>query len=254
MLAIAIVGIRLITKHVAHNHATAASAQSAVAALQPSDWTVPHRFTGKLVCMRIRHFPEKIIALTFDDGPSPNITPRILDALAAHHAKATFFVLGNMAKRHPELLRRMLAQGDAIGDHSYSHPKSVSAAQAVTQINCTADIVLKATGRKPCCFRPPYGITHGNLAHVAQKEGYPVVTWTISTADSKHVPADAMVHNVLHTPNPGDIVLMHDAGDHQRTAEAVPVMLDQLTALGYKFVTLPELFRAWDKWQASMHR
>lgn len=219
--------------------------------LGPSDWSAPKRYRGKLVATRVRHFPEKIIALTFDDGPSSNLTPRILDTLKAHGARATFFVLGKAAKRHPDLLKRMLAEGNAIGNHTYSHGKGLSSFKAAQEIDKTADVIRQVTGRSPCCFRPPYGITTGNLAHVAEKDGYPVITWTISTADTTHIGADVIAQNVLHTPNPGAIVLMHDSGEHGATADAVPDMLDKLTAMGYKCVTIPELLRAWDKWQSG---
>ncbi len=224
---------------------------SAPKPLPPADWSIPKRYRGKLVAMRIRHFPEKIIALTFDDGPSANITPRVLKALADHQARATFFVEGKNAKRHPEILKAIVAEGSIIGDHSYSHPKSASPARAVKEVNWTAEIVRRAIGRGPCCFRPPYGITHGNLARVAKKEGYPVITWTVSTADTTKAGPEIIANNVIHTPNPGDIVLMHDASEHVATADALPVMLDQLQAMGYRCVTIPELLHAWDRWLTS---
>jgi len=217
-------------------------------AAAPSDWTIPKRFRGKLISKRVRYFPTKLIALTFDDGPSSGVTPRVLDALAAHNARATFFVVGGFAKGHPDLLRRIVSEGSAIGNHSYSHPKAVSSSQALKEINRTAEIVRRAVGRNPCCFRPPYGITNGNLARVAEKAGYPVITWTISTADSTHISAEVIARDVLYTPNPGDIVLMHDGAEHRLTADALPVILDRLTAMGYRCVTIPELLRAWDEW------
>lgn len=251
VLALIIVGIGHITRDRPKSQPVHPMSAPAAKTLPPADWSIPKRYRGKLVAMRVRHFPEKIIALTFDDGPSANITPKVLKALAEHGARATFFVQGVNAKRHPELLKAIVAQGSVIGNHSYSHPKQVSPAGAVREINRTAEIIRRATGHGPCCFRPPYGITRGNLAHVASKECYPVVTWTVSTADASHVPAEEMVTNVLDTPSPGDIVLMHDAADHGPTAEAVPQILDRLSAMGYRCVTIPDLLRAWDQWLTS---
>jgi chitin deacetylase len=216
-----------------------------------SDWTVPKRYAGKVVAHRVRYFPQRLLALSFDDGPDPTITPRVLKALATYHAHAMFFVLGAKAKRHPELLRRIAAAGHAIGNHSFSHPSSTSADGAKREIQDTEAAIRAAVGRRPTCFRPPYGILKGNLAHVAESLGYCVVTWTISTADTRPISSSLIASNVIHTPNPGDIVLMHDGPGHGATAAALPVILRDLSAAGYRFVTIPELLRAWDQWLRS---
>jgi chitin deacetylase len=213
-----------------------------------SDWTVPRRYAGQVVNHRVRFFPQKILALTFDDGPDPINTPVVLRALATYHAHATFFVLGGIAKRHPELIRKIVAGGNCVGNHSFSHPSSTTADRALRELTDTAAAIKKAIGRNPTCFRPPYGILKGTLAHTAQKLGYPVITWTISSADTRPIDSKFIANNVIHTPNPGDIVLMHDGAGHKATAAAVPIILRELSAAGYRFVTLPELFRAWDEW------
>jgi peptidoglycan/xylan/chitin deacetylase (PgdA/CDA1 family) len=213
------------------------------------DWAVPPQDRGKIISRRLRRFPEKLIALTFDDGPDAWNTPRILSALAEHKAHATFFVLGSQAKRHPDLLRRIAAGGNVIGNHSYSHPARGSAAQAQRELDDTEKIILKAVGRKPTCFRPPYGITGNSLARLARRRGYAVITWTISAADTRPIGPAAIANNIIHTPDPGDIALMHDGPGHRATAEAVPAILDQLKKAGYRFVTVPELLRAWEKWR-----
>ena len=212
---------------------------------------MPRRYAGQVVNHRVRYFPTKLLALTFDDGPDPAITPQVLKALAAYHAHATFFVLGGKAKAHPELLRQIVAGGHCIGNHSFSHPVSVSADRATRELTDTAAAIKKAIGRNPTCFRPPYGILKGTLARTAQSLGYPVITWTISSADTRPIDANFIANNVIHTPNPGDIVLMHDGTGHKATAAAVPIILRDLSKAGFRFVTLPELFRAWDVWQRS---
>jgi chitin deacetylase len=213
-----------------------------------SDWSVPKRYAGHVVNNRVRFFPSKLLALTFDDGPDPINTPVVLKALATYHAHATFFVIGGIAKRHPELLRKIVAGGNCVGNHSFSHPISVSADRARRELDDTAAAIKKAIGRNPTCFRPPYGILKGNLAHVAAGLGYAVVTWTVSSADTRPIDSRFIANNVIHTPNPGDIVLMHDGAGHKATAAAVPMILRELSAAGFRFVTLPELFRAWDQW------
>ncbi len=216
---------------------------------------MPKRYAGQVVNHRVRYFPHKLLALTFDDGPDPAITPLVLKALATYHAHATFFVLGGKAKAHPELLRKIVAGGHCIGNHSFSHPSSTTADRARHELDDTAAAIKKAVGRNPTCFRPPYGILagahgtrRGTLARTAQSLGYPVITWTISSADTRPIDAQFIANNVIHTPNPGDIVLMHDGAGHKATAAAVPMILRELSAAGYRFVTLPELFRAWDEW------
>lgn len=211
--------------------------------------SVPSRYRGKVITDRVRRFPERVVALTFDDGPSEDVTPNVLKALADHHAHATFFVLGQYARLHPELLKQEKAAGHAIGNHSYDHPASTSPAQAESELRRTAAIIKQATGRAPVLFRPPYGITRGTLGKLAVKEGYTVVTWTISSADTRPIGPEMIANNVIHTPNPGDIVLMHDGPGRGATGQAVPLILDQLSAAGWRFVTLPELLSAWDRWQ-----
>jgi peptidoglycan/xylan/chitin deacetylase (PgdA/CDA1 family) len=212
---------------------------------------VPAAYRGKILRQRVRHFPDKLLALTFDDGPSPTVTPRVLKTLREHHAHATFFVLGNCAKRWPALVRQAAREGHAIGSHSYSHPSKLSPAQACSQLERTAALIEAATGQRPRLFRPPYGITKGNLCQTALQQGYTAVLWTISSADSRPIGHQVIAHNVIHTPNPGDIVLMHDAENHAATAEALPQILTELAAAGFRFVTIPELLQAWEQWRAQ---
>jgi chitin deacetylase len=211
---------------------------------------VPARYRGKIVRQRVRHFPNRIVALTFDDGPDPVITPQVLATLKRHHSRATFFVLGRNAKRYPQLVKQAAAQGHAIGSHGYTHPQRCTPAQAQSELQRTAAIIRQATGKQPTVFRPPYGITTGNLCRQAQAAGYPAILWTISSADTRPISAATIAKNVIHTPNPGDFVLMHDGAGHKATAQALEQILTELTAAGFQFVTIPELLSAWDRWQA----
>lgn len=212
------------------------------------DWTLPDRYRGRLITARVRHFPRKLLALTFDDGPDPRVTPQVLAALAAYDARATFFVIGENAQQHPDLLRRQVAAGHALGSHSYRHIYRATPAQAASHLDRAAAVIDKATGRRPTLFRPPGGFTNGPLARLAREQGYAVILWTISSADTAGIGPQVIARNVIHTPNPGDIVLMHDGAGHQRTAQALPQILRELTAAGFQFVTVPELLRAWDEY------
>jgi len=215
------------------------------------DWSIPAHYRGEVVRNRVRYFPHKLLALTFDDGPDAHITPQILDALADHGARATFFILGRRAEAHPELLQRIVAEGHALGNHSYSHPQRTTAPEAQSELDRTDALIADAAWQKPTVYRPPYGIVDGNLTWAALARGYAAVLWTISSADTRSIDADTIARNVIYTPNPGDIVLMHDGAGHQATADAVPRILRELGDAGFKFVTMPELLRAWDTWQAE---
>jgi peptidoglycan/xylan/chitin deacetylase (PgdA/CDA1 family) len=210
---------------------------------------VPAQFHGKIIAKRVRYFPQKLLALTFDDGPDPKNTPRVLAILKKYHAHATFFVIGGNAKAYPNLVRAEAAAGMAVGSHSWTHPKQTSPAQAAVELQKTAAIIQQLTGRKPELFRPPYGITKGNLCKLAQKEGYAVLLWSISTADSNPIGPAVIAHNAIHTPNPGDFILMHDGSGHGASAAALPQILGELSAKGFKFVTVPELMQQWARWE-----
>lgn len=219
-----------------------------VVSAEPSDWSIPGRYQGTMVRKRIRNFPEKLLALTFDDGPDEVVTPRVLQALSDYNARATFFVRGDHAQLHSDLLRQAVAQGNVLGSHSYSHPAVASSARSKRELGATEEAVRETVGQAPRCFRPPYGLVHSNMARLALKGGYVVVTWTISSGDTRPISSEEVAGNVIHTPNPGDIVLLHDGPGHEATARAVPLVLNQLRAVGFRFVTVPELLRAWDQW------
>ncbi len=229
----------------------AAASAALPADLGLGDWTVPERYRGELVTKRVRYFPRKLLALTFDDGPNPTITPQVLKTLAAHHAHATFFVLGENAEGHRGLLRQMADAGHAVGSHSYHHLYKASTEVAKWNLEKTAAVIERSTGRRPTLFRPPGGFTNGALARLAREQGYAVILWTISSADTTKIGPPVIARNIIHTPNPGDIVLMHDGSGHARTAQALPQILEELGAAGFQFVTVPELLRAWAEWQAA---
>ena len=214
----------------------------------PVDWSVPRGYRGKLVRQCPGGFPAKLIALTFDDGPDAKVTPRILDALAAHRARATFFVLGCQARHHTDLLRRMTTTGHSVGNHSFSHPAHPSATEAKEELTKTAEIIRQATSRPPACFRPPYGITKNELTPQALREGYAAVLWTVDAGDALGYGTEGIVARATRAPAPGQIILFHDGPGHHGTAQAVPTILEKLSAAGFQFVTIPELLYAWDGW------
>src|SRR5215467_12367837 len=188
------------------------------------------------------HLDGPYIALTFDDGPSTKLTPKLLDLLAAHHIKATFFVIGENVAEHPEIVARAAREGHEIGNHSWSHPNfgKMSQENVRSQIQRTDDAIKNATGKRPTLLRPPYGsITDGEKRWIHDQFGYNIILWDVDPLDWKR-PGPAVVRNrILKETRPGSIVLSHDI--HPGTIEAMPSTLAELESKGFKFVTVSEL-------------
>lgn len=213
-----------------------------------SDWTIPRRFRSQTVVGRIKGFPEKIVALTFDDGPERRNTPMVLDALKRHGARATFFLIGERVSANASLVRRMVAEGHAVGNHSWSHPYRLSEAEGASQLDRCDATIERALGIKSACFRSPGGFTNNGIARAARERGWPNFLWMVSSADTRRIGPSAIAGNVTSAMRPGDIVLMHDGPGHRSTAQAVPTILAAMERKGYRSVTVPELCRAWDRW------
>ena len=213
-----------------------------------ADWSIPARFRSKTVVGRVKGFPEKIVALTFDDGPDRHNTPMVLDALKRDGQKATFFLIGEQVGANAELVRRMAAEGHAVGNHSWSHPYRLSEGEGVRQIQMCEEAVRQAIGRAPACFRSPGGFTNNGIANAARTLGHPNFLWMVSSADTRRIGPAAIARNVTGSLHPGDIVLMHDGPGHRETARAVPLILAELKRKGFRSVTVPELCRVWDRW------
>jgi peptidoglycan/xylan/chitin deacetylase (PgdA/CDA1 family) len=190
------------------------------------------------------HVDGPYIAMTFDDGPSATLTPKLLDLLAAHHIKATFFVIGENVAEHPEIVARAAREGHEIGNHSWSHPNfgKMSDESVRHQLQQTDDAIKNATGKHPTLLRPPYGsITAREKRWIHDEFGYDIILWDVDPYDWKR-PGPAVVRaRILKETRPGSIVLSHDI--HPGTIEAMPSTFDELEAKGFKFVTVSELIR-----------
>lgn len=182
------------------------------------------------------------IALTFDDGPSAANTPRLLDMLAKRNIKATFFVVGECARDHPDLLKRELAEGHEIANHSWSHPNlgKMSDDAVRSQLQKTHDAILQATGVAPKYLRPPYGsFTERQRKWAYEQFGYKCIFWEVDPLDWKRPGSAVVAQRILSSTKPGYIILAHDI--HKQTVDAMPEVLDGLLAKGFKFVTVSEL-------------
>src|SRR5215471_20154338 len=188
------------------------------------------------------HTDGPYIAMTFDDGPSATLTPKLLDLLATRHIKVTFFVIGENVAEHPEIVARAAREGHEIGNHSWSHPNFAKMSQenVRSQLQRTDDAIASATGKRPTLFRPPYGsITEREKRWIHAEFGYDIILWDVDPLDWKR-PGPAVVRNrILKETRPGSIVLSHDI--HPGTIQAMPSTLDELEAKGFKFVTVSEL-------------
>ncbi len=181
------------------------------------------------------------VHLTFDDGPHPEHTPVLLDALRAHGARATFFVIGKNAERHPELIRRMVAEGHSVGSHSWSHtePAEVSAPALMDEIARTSALLAPLLGKAPTLFRPPLGaVTAAKLARL-WAAGQRVVLWSVDPRDySLSSAQDLAAWFEAYPLIAGDVVLMHDTEPH--AAGALPRLIEKVRARGLVIAPLPQ--------------
>lgn len=181
------------------------------------------------------------VALTFDDGPHPVHTPAVLDRLAAHGARATFFVVGERADAHPELVRRIVREGHALGHHSWTHgrPEETAAAALVAEARRTAALLARLTGRPPRLFRPPFGAVGAAKLVALWRAGQAVALWSQDPKDFARPDVEALRRWALDAPlAAGDILLMHDV--HPAAAPAVDAVVERARALGLRFATLEE--------------
>ena len=190
---------------------------------------------------------EKQVALTFDDGPDMRYTPQILDILKKYHVKATFFVLGFRAKTHPDMVRRMVREGHAIGNHSWNHLDHVGLTpdKVRDQVVRADKVLYPLVGYHPDLFRPPYGKADPDTIRILSSMGYKVIDWSVDTRDWAGTPVPTMMSVIRKEVRPGGIILEHCAGnanvDLSNTVEALPQVIQYLRGQGYQLVTVPEL-------------
>jgi len=210
--------------------------------------TTPHKAkatptpTEPSITFNSVHVDGPYIALTFDDGPHPTLTPKLLDLLAARHLKATFFVVGQNAAEHPDILKRAVREGHEIGNHSWSHPNlgKMSDEAVRRELQKTDDAITAAIGKRPTLMRPPYGsITARQKKWIHEEFGYRIITWDVDPLDWKRPGPSVVTARILKETHPGSIVLSHDI--HSPTIEAMPATFDQLIKKGFKSVTVSEL-------------
>lgn len=182
------------------------------------------------------------IALTFDDGPDPTTTPKILDLLKKHDIKASFFVIGKQAKAHPDLIKRILEEGHSIGLHSWNHDKNgpfKSTAIQIEEYSSLQNLLQTEFDYFTRLARPPFGITNPNISKAYEHLGLQSIGWSLRSLDTKQKDATSISKRVIKKLRPNQIVLLHD--DLPLTLEALPVIIEHIQSKGWDFVNL-EIF------------
>jgi peptidoglycan/xylan/chitin deacetylase (PgdA/CDA1 family) len=200
-------------------------------------------------CLERVDAEEKVVALTFDDGPNPPYTGRILDVLERYGVPATFFCVGLHASAHTEELARMTEAGHRLANHTWSHPflPDLSVAEFQAQLERTDEAVARVAGEQGSrLFRPPYGSRSPQILDwLAGQDAGSVVLWDVDAEDWALPGADAIARTVLEQTAPGSIALMHDGGgDRSQTAEALPAIIEGLLDRGYRFSRVDEMIEA----------
>lgn len=180
----------------------------------------------------------KKVALTFDDGPDPEVTTRILKTLEKYDAKATFFMLGSRVEYYPEIAKMVEEAGHELGNHSWTHPDLTRASteKIYNEISRTSQIIEEVTGEKPYSFRPPYGAFNDS---VRQQTDLPIALWDVDTLDWKHRNPQQLLSHVQNGVKDGSVILMHDI--HASTADGLDAVMAYLQENGYTFVTFSEI-------------
>jgi peptidoglycan-N-acetylglucosamine deacetylase len=182
------------------------------------------------------------LAITFDDGPHPKLTPRLLDMLKERGVKATFYVIGQNVVQYPEIVQRMVAEGHEIGNHTFTHPSlpKIGPSRVGEEIAKSNAAIEQATGVRPTTMRPPYGAINSAITKRLNEEfDLPVILWSVDPQDWKIRKASHVSSHILQNARPGSILLAHDI--HPSTIDAMPAVLDGLLAKGFQFATVSEL-------------
>lgn len=190
----------------------------------------------------------KQVALTFDDGPDVYFTTRVLDILKQNGIKATFFIMGQRASANPEMVKRIVSEGHAIGNHTWNHPNlvKIKPGQIKDEISKTEGELDKIVGYHPSIFRPPYGSASYSVLKEVSSMGYYIVDWSVDTRDWAGTPPLQIMTYVKSEFRPGGIILQHCAGGKDEnltnTLEVLPQIISYLKQNDCKFVTIPEMF------------
>lgn len=211
--------------------------------LRNPDMNLPNNFPSDIAISHRRGRSDlPYIAMTFDDGPHPQNTPRLLDMLRERNIKATFYVVGRNVDMYPDIIRRMAAEGHEIGNHTWTHRNltGLSKDSIRSEMDRTRDVIVSACGVKPRTMRPPYGaLRESQRAWIHKEYGYPTIMWNVDPKDWMRPGVSVVTSRILDGTRNGSIVLAHDL--HKPTVDAMPETLDGLLERGFQFVTVSQL-------------
>jgi peptidoglycan-N-acetylglucosamine deacetylase len=202
----------------------------------------PRSTGGPQITFNSVYVEEPYVAMTFDDGPHATLTPKLLDMLAARKIKATFFIIGQNAVEYPQIMKRIVAEGHELANHSWSHPNlgKMGDDGVRSQLQKTDDAIKAAAGKRTTLFRPPYGsITPRQKQWIFEAFGYRTIIWDVDPFDWKRPGPGVIRDRIVAQARPGSIILMHDI--HPGSIEAMPPTFDALLAKGMKFATVSDL-------------
>jgi len=190
---------------------------------------------------------QKQVALTFDDGPDTLYTPQILEILEDKGVPATFFVVGQQVEKHPEMMKKIINEGHAFGNHSFTHPlfPNIQSSDVNNELQQTQEIISKTVGRQSDLFRSPFGALTRADEELVHRIGFRTIMWSVDTMDWSGLSGDEIYSTVVNEITPGGIVLQHNIDwnpeNLKGTVEALPKIIDELQRQGYTFVTIQTL-------------
>ncbi len=191
----------------------------------------------------------KKIALTYDDGPNEAHTPQLLEILAGHETKATFFLIGRYVQQRPDLVRQIIQAGHAVGNHTFTHPLLTfqSESEIRKELSACSQAIADAIGEKPVLFRPPFGGRRPAVLRIARELDLQPIMWSVTGYDWSAPPAQQIENNVASQTRGGDVILLHDGShkqmgaDRSQTVIATDRLIARYKAEGYDFVTIPRM-------------
>lgn len=209
-------------------------------------WSIGPYPKDHLICrVAVR---EKVVAITFDDGPYPKYTEQVLDILDKYQVKATFFMIGQRVEEYPDIAREVQARGHLIGNHSYTHSRDMSQLseeEILKEMKPCDEAITTVTGQKPIFYRSPSGNTNSTVLKATQEMGYYTINWSIAADYHLAKTPQQMADRVIQNIQPGNIILVHDGRFPERwkDVEATDLIIQGLKEQGYRFVNLPELLQ-----------
>ncbi len=239
----------VVAEMVAAASAAIAAGAAGYQSMAPTAQWYGHTFTGN-------RSPVRSIALTYDDGPNDPHTLRLLDVLAKHEVKATFFLIGRYAKLRPDIVRDIVQAGHSVGNHTFTHPNLIFRSAKDTHVELTQcqDAIGEATGQMPTLFRPPFGGRRPATLRIARELGLKSVMWNVTGWDWNAPPSQKIVNgidrNVGGQSRHGSVVLLHDGGhkafgaDRSQTVLATEQLISKWKPEGFRFLTIDEMLRA----------